>query len=214
MSYIEYALYHLDFNDEEVKQAMDCAIAHNVNCICVPYAYTKFCKNLTKDTKIKIANIIDYPLGLLDTKTRNSAIINALENGAEKISIVIQNNYLNLKKYDKLRQDIASNFEICSKKGVEISYYLEYRIFTHQSLIKVCNILLENNINNAYVSTGYMLDSVEDNIIASVLLKEKTGINTIFSSNIWNKKHIDLLNKNKIDNLRFSSQTSLEIYKS
>lgn len=214
MSYIEYALYHLDYNDEETKKAIEEAIKYSVDCISIPYAYTKYCKTLVKDTNIKVANVIDYPLGLLDTKTRNEAIINAIDNGAEKICIVLQNNYLNLKKYDKIRQDIKSNHEICIKYNIPITYHLEYRIFTHQSLIKACNLLLETSIDTIYVSSGYMLDSVDDNIIASILLKEKTGINTIFTSNIWNKKQLELVIKNKIDNIRFSNTASLALYRS
>lgn len=214
MSYIEYALYHLDYNDEETKRAIEDSIRYSVDCISVPYAYTKYCKTLVKDTNIKVANVIDYPLGLLDTKSRNEAIINAIDNGAEKICIVLQNNYLNLKKYEKIRQDIKSNHEICNKYNIPITYHLEYRIFTHQSLIKACNLLLEASIDTIYVSSGYMLDSVDDNIIASVLLKEKTGINTIFTSNIWNKKQVELVIKNKIDNIRFSNTSSLALYRS
>jgi len=214
MSYIEYAFYNLDYDDQETKQAIENAIAYSVDCISVPFAYTKYCKTLIKDNKIKIANAIDYPLGLLDSKTRKEAIINAIDNGAEKICIVLQNNYLNLKKYDKIRQDVKLTYDICTEKNTPISYYLEYRIFTHQSLIKACNILMETPIDTVYVSTGYMLDNVEDNIIASVLLKEKTGIKTIFSANIWNNKHIELLIKNKIDHLRFSNIHSLTLYKS
>jgi deoxyribose-phosphate aldolase len=214
MSYIEYAFYELDYNDQEAKQAIENAIAYSVDCICVPFAYTKYCKTLIKDNKIKIANAIDYPLGLLDSKTRKEAIINAIDNGAEKICIVLQNNYLNLKKYDKIRQDIKLAYDICSERNISISYYLEYRIFTHQSLIKACNILMETPVDTVYVSTGYMLDNVEDNIIASVLLREKTGIKTIFSTNIWTKKHVELLIKNKIDYLRFSHISSLSLYKS
>jgi deoxyribose-phosphate aldolase len=212
MSYTEYAMYHLDFAEEEIRNSISDAIKYSVNYVCVPYAYTKFCKLLTKDSAVKVSNSIDYPLGLSDTKTRNLAIINAIENGADKISIVIQNNYLNLKKYDKLRQDIKSNLEICTKNNIPLYYYLDYRIFTHQSLIKACNILLECSINHVYVSTGYLLDNVEDNIVACVLLKEKTGMNTIFTSNIWNRKHIDLIKKNKIDNLRFNNTYGLSLY--
>lgn len=214
MSYIEYALYHLDYNDQEIKQAVEEAITHSIDCICVPFAYTKYCKSLVKDNQIKIANAIDYPLGLLDSKTRKEAVINAIDNGAEKICIVLQNNYLNLKKYDKIRQDIKLGYDICAERNIPISYYLEYRIFTHQSLIKACNILMETPIDTVYVSTGYMLDNVEDNIIASILLKEKTGIKTVFSTNIWTKKHVELLIKNKIDHLRFSHMSSVSLYRS
>lgn len=214
MSYTEYSLYHLDYSDEEIRQAVQNAIKYSVDCISIPFAYTKYCKLLTKDTNIKIANIIDYPLGLLDVPTRNEAISNAINNGADKICVVLQNNYLNLKKYDKIRQDIKSNQEICAKFNVPISYYLEYRIFTHQSLIKICNILMEMSVDTVYVSSGYMLDNIEDNMVATILLKEKTGINTIFSTNIWNKKHLELLIKNKIDHIRFSNINSLDLYRS
>lgn len=209
MNYIEYALYDLDFNEDEIKNSVEAAIELGVDCISVPFFLTKFCKNLTKNTKTSISNAIDYPLGISDIKSRNNAIVNAIENGAEKIEIVIQNSYLSCKKYDKLRQDIKSNYDICFSKNIPIYYYLEYRVFTHQSLIKACNLLLEIPINNVYVSSGYMLDNVEDNMIATMLLQEKTNIKPIFTTDIWTKKHVELLIKNKIDRFRFKSLNSI-----
>lgn len=91
-------------------------------------------------------------------------------------------------------------------------YFLEYRVFTHQSLIKACNILLETPISNVYVSSGYMLDNPDDNVIACVLLQQKTNIKTIFTSNIWQKKHTDALKKNNINSMRFSNINSIRTY--
>lgn len=211
MKYIEYSLYDLDYNEEEIKQNVEKAIAFGIKNLSVPYAWTKFCRSIIKDAQISISNAIDYPLGILDTKTRNSAIINAIDNGANKIEIVIQNNYLNNKKYDKIRADIKSNYEICQDKNIPIQYFLEYRIFTHQSLIKACNILLETPIDTVYTSTGYMLDSVEDNIVASVLLEQKTQIKTIFTGNVWNKKQIEILKKNNIQRIRSKTIHSIDL---
>lgn len=213
MTYIEYALYDLDFNEEEIKSSIDAAISLNVDCLSVPYYLTKSCKAAVKNTNIKIANPIDYPLGILDSLSRNQIVVNAINNGTDSVQIVIQNHYLNYKKYDKLRQDIQSNYEICQKHNISISYILEYRVFTHQSLIKACNLLLEAPIQNIYVSSGHMLDNVEDNIIATILLKEKTGINTIFTGNIWTKNHVQLLKKNNIDSLKLNNINSIRLYK-
>lgn len=213
MTYIEYALYDLDYNEEEIKSSIENAISLNVNCISVPFALTKLCKTLTKNTGIIVSNPIDYPLGILDTKTRNNAVINAISNGAEKIEIVIQNNYLNYKKYDKIKADMQSNFEICQKNNIALNYILEYRVFTHQSLIKACNLMLEIPLQTVYVSSGYMLDNVEDNIVACVLLNQKTKIETIFSGNIWNKKQTELLNKNNIKSLRLNTINSIRTVK-
>ena len=213
MTYIEYALYDLDYTEEEIKSSIESAIALEVQCISVPYALTKFCRSLTKNTPVIVSNPIDYPMGLSDTKTRNAAISNAIDNGAEKIEIMIQNNYLNYKKYDKIRADIASNYAICQGRNIPLYYFLEYRVFTHHSLIKACNLLIESAVTNVYPSSGYMLDSVEDNIIASVLLEEKTNIKSICTANIWHKKQVELLDKNKISFLRFSTINSIRTYK-
>lgn len=209
--YLEYAIYHLDYNEEEIKQCITKAIRRGVNCISVPFAYTKLCRTMLRSTSIITANSIDYPMGISDIKTRSIAIKNAVDNGAQKISIVLQNNLLNLKKYDKIKQDIETNISICKDLGVHINYYLEYRIFTHQSLIKACHLLKESGIDSVYVSTGQMIDSIEDNIIACVLLKQKTSINTIFTANLWNKHHLDLLNKNDIKEIRISNLAGLDL---
>lgn len=213
MTHIEYALYDLDYSEEEIKNSVEAAVGLGVNSISVPFALTKFCKSITKNTSTIVSNPIDYPFGFLDTKTRNNAIINAIDNGAEKIDIVIQNNYLNYKKYDKIRSDILTNYQICQEKNIQLNYFLEYRVFTHQSLIKACSILMESPIKNVYVSTGFLIDSIEDNIIACVLLREKTNIQTIFSGNIWHKKHVEILNKHQIKHLRLNTIHSIKTYK-
>ncbi len=211
MKYIEYQAYDLDDTEAEVKAKIEKALTYRIQTICVPYAYTKIAKNLAKNTTTIVANAIDYPLGISDTASRNSMVLNSIENGAQQINLVMQNNNLANKKYDKIKQDVQTNLEICAAKSVELNYYLEYRIFTHQSLIKICSILLESNIKKVYVSTGYLLDNPEDNLIATMLLKEKSNIDVVFSGNIWTKKHINNLHKNSISSVRTSTILGLDL---
>lgn len=211
MTYKEYAIYDLDLSEEEIKLLIEQSLSLNIDCISVPYYYIKLAKSIVGDN-IKISTSIDYPFGILDIKSRNQAINNAINNGANQISVVFQNNFLSNKKYDKLRQDISSNLETCQKFSVPLIYYIEYRVFTHQALIKACNLLLESSLNNVYVSTGYMLDDINDNIIAVNLLKQKTNINCIFTANIWTKEHVNMLKKNNIQSLRFNNLNSIKTY--
>jgi deoxyribose-phosphate aldolase len=209
MKYKEYAIYDLDYSESDIKLNIEKLGPKDIEYISVPYFYTKFVKSITD---IPINNAIDYPFGILDTKTRNQAIINAINNGASSISIVLQNNLLSNKKYDKIRQDLVSNIEICKKSNIPITYYLEYRVFTHQSLIKACNLLLEASLDRVYVSTGYLLDDISDNIIAVNLLKEKTNIKPIFTANVWTKQHIAMLKKNNIELIRFNNLNAIKTY--
>lgn len=210
MKYIEYAAYNIDTDENEFKTSLEKIKSSNINCISVPYFYTKIARTTFKDTNIKISNAIDYPLGILDTKTRGSAVLNSISNGAQKIELVFANNLLANKKYDKIKSDIKLNKQICDDHGVELFFYLEYRIFTHQSLIKACNILKEHNIEYVYPSTGYMLDNIDDNIIATVLLHQKSNINTIFTGNLWNKDHFEKLQKHDISLIRTNTLNTLD----
>lgn len=208
--YKEYAIYDLDSSELDIKTNVEKALSSDIHCVSVPYCYTKTVKSVSNN--IIVSNAIDYPFGISDIKTRNSSVLNAIDNGAEKIDIVFQNSYLSNKKYDKIRQDIASNLDICKKHNIILTYYLEYRVFTHQSLIKACNLLAEASISNVYVATGHMLDDIHDNIIAVNLLKQKTSANPIFTGNIWTKEHIKTLKKNNITSIRFNNLNSIKTY--
>jgi deoxyribose-phosphate aldolase len=210
MKYIEYASYDIDTDENEIKLNIEKIKNFNINYVSVPYFYTKLCKTILKDTNIKVSNSIDYPFGISDTKTRNSAVLNAINNGAQKIELVFPNNLLANRKYDKIKTDIKTNKQICDDNNIELFFYLEYRIFTHQSLIKACNILKENDINFVYPSTGYMLDNIDDNIIATILLNQKSNITTIFSGNAWNKDHFSKLKKHDISFIRINTLNIIE----
>lgn len=214
MKYIEYAIYDLDYSDTEFKKNISDAVRFNVNCISVPVAYNRLCRTLIKDTNILLSNSIDYPLGIMDTDSRKISIENHINNGAQKIDIVIQNNLLNLKKYDKIKIDIEQNLTVCNKYNIPLYYYIEYRVFTHQSLIKVCELLYSCGIQNVYISTGYRLDNPEDNLIAVTLIKSKSPINVIFTANLWTEKHAEIIKKNKIDCFRTSSLETLRLISS
>lgn len=210
MKYIEYSLYHMDFDENEIKLNLDKIKNYAISCVSVPYFYTKNTKATLKETNIIVSNSIDYPLGIMDTKSRNCAVLNSIENGAQKVELVFPNVFLANKKYDKIRNDIKSNKQICDDNNIPLFVYLEYRVFTHQSLIKACDILKEFNINYAYASTGHMIDNIDDNIIATVLLSQKSNITTIFTGNIWTKEHFKKIDKHNISHIRTNSITSIE----
>jgi deoxyribose-phosphate aldolase len=120
------------------------------------------------------------------------------KNGAKIIELVAPSFFLCHRKYDKFREDINSHLELCTKSNVELRYVLEYRVFTSELLCKVAQILVGHNIKIIYPSTGYLLDDLSDNILASALINQKVpDINIIVNGNIWNNRHIETLKNNK-----------------
>jgi deoxyribose-phosphate aldolase len=207
---IEYSSYDISLSDDELRANLKQAIAFQPSTISVLPPHTKLAKNILPST-ILLSCALDYPLGLLDSKNRTSTIETCIKNGAQIINLVAQpHNFCN-RKYEKFRDDIRSNNELCLKYGVELRYILEYRVFTYELLYKVSQILLDLGVNTIYPSTGYLLDDINDNILAAGLINKKVPINIICNGNIWNISQINMLKKTTLYGVMVNSINALDL---
>ena len=207
---IEYCSYDISLSDEEFKQNINSAISHKPKSISVLSPYVRLAKNLLPED-ITLCSSIDYPLGTSDTKNRNMAIETSIKSGAKIINLVSQPYYFCNRKYDKFRDDIKSNLEICNKHSVELRYTLEYRVFTYELLYKVSQILLDIGVNTIYPSSGYLLDDINDNILATALINKKIPINIIANGNIWNISQIKTVYKANLFGIMVNSNNALKL---
>lgn len=197
MNTIEFCHYDIASNEIEFKDMITKALGLKPTVISVLPSYVKLAKPLIQ-TNTLLSTVIDYPFGASDLKSRLSSTEYSIKNGAQIIELVAPSFFLCHRKYDKFRDDINAHSELCVKSNVELRYILEYRIFTSELLCKAAQILVGHNIKIMYPSTGYFLDELSDNILASALINQKVpDINIIINGNIWNKRHIDTLRSNK-----------------
>jgi deoxyribose-phosphate aldolase len=207
---VEFSAYDTATSDEELKEIFKELQQTHVDNVCVFLSHIKLARaNLAEN--IKISTSIDYPLAISDTKTRLIAIESAIKQGAQIINIVAQPYYLCNRKYDKFRDDIKQTLELCQKHEVALRYILEYRIFTYDLLYKASQILLTSGINTIYPSTGYLLDDINDNILASALINKKVPINIICNGNIWNIGQVKNIYKTKLFGIKVNSTNALKL---
>ena len=148
----------------------------------------------------------------MDLKSRAIATENAIKSGAKIIDIVGPSYYLCNRKYDKFREDIRVLKELCDQYSVSLRYFLEYRVFSYDLLYKAAQILLDNGIMTILPSTGYSLDEINDNILASALINKKIpNIKIICNGNIWQSKHLVSIEKAGLYGVRVNSINGLEL---
>lgn len=149
-------------------------------------------------------------MGISDQKTRRFAVEQAVKNGANSVDIAMPQNLAANRKYDKIREDIKNIYDFCHENDVQIRYILEYRVFDHHCLKKVCEIFDDYNIIYAYPSTGFFLDNLADNILASIFLHQNSkNLNVISTGNIWSEKHFETIKKSGLFGFRTNSIHSL-----
>lgn len=204
--YIDYKITDADITEAEVKETVKEISTFNlVNSITAPHYLIKIIKPNLEIKEIALSCAIDYPLGFSDTKTRLTAIDSAIKLGVNMVDIVMPQNLASNRKYDKIRDDIKQTLELCGSHNIEPRYILEYRVFDHHCLKKICEILDSFGIKKVFPSSGYFIDNLADNLIASAFLHQNSkDLQIICSANVWNAKHFDLLTKANIFGIRIS----------
>jgi deoxyribose-phosphate aldolase len=213
MKYIEYASYDYGITEIELIDQLNKSYKKGItNYSLLPYSINTI-KNLEfyKEGSIIISTPVDFPYGLSDLKTRNVAVAQCIKAGANIIDLFVPTKIITNRKYDKFREDIKSNLEICLEKNVKLRYILEYRIFNHQILSKVCQILTGLGIDTVLPSSGMMIDDIYDNLIACNFFLEKTQIKVIANGNIYNEKQAKCANEANIYGIRLHHLHGLDM---
>lgn len=211
--HIEFSLYDIATNESELKDSLTNLLKYNIDSLSVLPFYTKTVKNFI-GSSIPLSVPIDYPLGLLDSKSRLIAIEQAIKSGVQIIDLVCPSSLLSNRKYDKFREDIKNANELCGQSNIQLRYFLEYRIYSYELLYKLAQILRDFGVSTIFPSTGYFLDDIHDNILATALINKKVpDINIISNGNIWNKNHAQILKKTNLYGIRLNSINSLKLLK-
>lgn len=208
---IEYAAYDIAINEDEIKNNIQEAVKYNPSCISIhPYSLSSI-KGLVPE-HIKISCAVDYPMGLNDTITRSNVVQQiAKNNQVSIIDLNIPSKLIVNRKYDKFREDIKINSEICKEHNVQLRYVLEYRVFSHEILAKLCQILKTFDIQQILPSSGFLLDDINDNIIAAKYLMTKSDIKVICNGNLWTKQQVENVGKAGVYGLRVFHLPALEL---
>lgn len=209
--YIDFAIIDTAPSDLEVKDNLKFVVEHNcVNSITVPYYFIKLVKPYLHNG-LDFSCLVDYPLGISDSKTRISACQEAVKAGFNSLDVCIPQNLIANRKYDKIREDIKSTLDCVDPQHTNLRYILEYRKFDHTCLKKICEIFETMGIKYVFPSSGYFLDDISDNILACAFLyKNSKDLSIICTGNAWTNKHFENIKKIGLFGLRITSIHALK----
>jgi deoxyribose-phosphate aldolase len=210
--YIEYACYDHSLSDEEIKILITEVAKLGIKNIATYHTNLPLLKNIAQEYNLEFSCPVDYPYGFSDSKSRSFILNQAIKNGASCIDMIVPSKSILNRKYDKLREDIKTNLEICQSTNTDLRYMLEYRVFNHETLAKACQIFMTMGISTILPSTGQLIDDINDNIIAAKYLASKSGVSVICNGNIWTKKQIENIQNSKTHGIRLHYLASLELF--
>jgi len=209
--YIDFAIIDTDLNESKARELLKYITDNNyVNSVTVPYYFIKLIKPYINNG-CDFSCFIDYPLGISDSKTRCLAVDQAIKTGFNTIDVSMPQNLAANRKYDKIRDDIKAITDISVPNHINVRYILEYRKFDHFCLKKACEIFENLGIKYVFPSSGYFIDNLADNILASVFLYNNSkDLKIICTGNLWQNKHFETITKSGLFGFRTTSIHTLQ----
>lgn len=151
--YIDHTNLKADATSEDIVKLCEEAINYGFEAVCVNPSYVTLAKQLLEDTNISVCTVVGFPLGANTPKTKAYEAIDAVENGADEIDMVINIGAVKDKDYDYVKSEIEEVRD--SIDGKTLKVIIETSLLTKEEIIKMTEICNETFVNFIKTSTGY-----------------------------------------------------------
>lgn len=149
---VDHTLLGVDATWDDIKLILDDAKKFNTASACIPPSYVKRAKEYVGED-VKICTVIGFPNGYNSTKVKAFEALDAIENGADEIDIVINIGELKAKNFDYVENEIKELRKVCKDKVLKV--IIETCLLTDEEKIKMCKIVSSAKADFIKTSTGF-----------------------------------------------------------
>lgn len=153
-SMIDHTLLKPEACIAEVEKLCKEAKENNFKAVCINPFYVKACKRFLKDTDVKIATVIGFPLGANTKEVKAFETIDAIKNGADEIDMVINIGALKDKDFETVKEDIVEVVKAASGSA-KVKVIIETALLDREEKIKACELAMEAGADFVKTSTGF-----------------------------------------------------------
>lgn len=182
--YVDHTVLKIATTTATLKKFCDEAKEYNFASVCVNPCNIPYVVDQLRGTGVKACAVIGFPLGANTTFIKAMETLEAVNNGAEEVDMVINVGRLKDKDYDYVLKDIKAVVDAAHPKAL-VKVIIETCVLTDEEKVKVCQLAKEAGADFVKTSTGFgdggataadvrlMKQTVGEN----VQVKASTGIN-------------------------------------
>ncbi len=151
--YIDHTMLKPQVTEDEIKQLCWEAKKYNFAAVCVNPAFVEFCSNYLKDTPVKVATVIGFPLGATTPHVKAFEAREAISKGADEIDMVINIGALKSKNYSLVEDDIHE--VVKASQGRTVKVILETGLLSDEEKVAGCLLSKAAGADFVKTSTGF-----------------------------------------------------------
>lgn len=153
--YFDHTILKADALPSQIEELCKEALEYEFYSVCVNSCNVDLCAKLLKNSEVKIAAVVGFPLGACTTATKAFETENACKAGASEIDMVINVGALKAKDYNYVLKDIKAVVDSASKYDAIVKVIIETCLLTDDEKVKACQLSEEANAAFVKTSTGF-----------------------------------------------------------
>lgn len=151
--FIDHTLLKPDATENDIIKLCKEAIQYKFYSVCVNGCYVKLAKELVKNSNVKVCSVIGFPLGATSTNAKVQEAIEAVQDGADEIDMVMNIGLLKSRNYVAVLKDVA-DVKLAIKK-IPLKVILEISELSKNEIIKASEICMDAKADFVKTSTGF-----------------------------------------------------------
>ena len=149
---VDHTLLAQDATWEQIRAICDDGMKYATASVCIPASYVKQAKDYVGD-KLAICTVIGFPNGYSTTAVKCFETVDAVNNGADEIDMVINIGWVKDRRYDELLGEMKAVRAACEGKILKV--IIETCLLTDEEKVDLCKLVSASGADYIKTSTGF-----------------------------------------------------------
>lgn len=151
--YIDHTNLKANATMKDIEKLCNEAIEYGFASVCVNPYYVGLASELLNGSNVGVCTVIGFPLGMNTISVKEYEAIDAINNGATEIDMVINVGALKDKDYEYVKKEIETVRDSIGGKTLKV--IIETCYLTEHEIVKMTEICNETFVNFIKTSTGF-----------------------------------------------------------
>jgi deoxyribose-phosphate aldolase len=171
--YFDHTLLKPEATNEQIDKLLEEAREYDFYSVCVNTCYVSRCYDALKDTDVKVAAVVGFPLGACTTQSKVFETQEAFMDGASEVDMVLNVGKFKSGDNDYVRDDIRAVADAAHNFGGILKVILETCLLTDDEIVEACKLSMEAGADFVKTSTGFSTGGATEHDVK--LMKETVG---------------------------------------
>lgn len=152
-TYIDHTLLKANSMKADIKQLCEEAMQYEFASVCVNSYWVSYCKELLRNSEVKVCTVIGFPLGAMSTRAKAFEAKQAVADGADELDMVINIGELKAGNTEAVLKDIEAVVQ--AAQGACVKVILENCLLNKEEIKKGCELCVCAGADFVKTSTGF-----------------------------------------------------------